>query len=99
MNYSETITPIVIFSRPSCLTIIHQGSVLSPLLYVIVMEIITSNSRGKRAGLPPELLYADDLILMPESKESLCEKTVQWKSGLDAKGLKMNTGKTKVMFG
>ena len=31
-------------------------------------------------------------------RKVLCEKIVQWKSGLEAKGLKMNTGKTKVMF-
>jgi len=48
--------------------------------------------------LPLELLYADDLILMAESEESLPSKIVKWKSGLEAKGLKMNTGKTKVMF-
>ena len=35
---------------------------------------------------------------MAESKESLRNKIVKWKSGLEAKGLKMNTGKTKVMF-
>ena len=39
---------------------LHQGSVWSPLLFVIVMEII---SRELRAGLSLELLYADDLIL------------------------------------
>jgi len=49
--------------------------------------------------LPLELLYADDLILMAESEESLREKIVKRKSGLEAKGLKMNTGKMKVMFG
>ena len=74
---------------------LHQGSVLSPLLFVIVMEMI---SRELRAGLPLELLYADDLILMAESEESLRDKIVKWKSGLEAKGLKLNTGKTKVMF-
>jgi len=74
---------------------LHQGSVLSPLLFVIVMEMI---SRELRAGLPLELLYADDLILMAESEESLCDKIAKWKSGLEAKGLKMNTGKTKAMF-
>ena len=52
---------------------LHQGSVLSPLLYVIVMEMI---SRVLRAGLPLELLYADDLILMAESEKSLCDKIV-----------------------
>ena len=45
-----------------------------------------------------ELLYADDLILMAESEESLRDKIAKCKSGLEAKCLKMNTGKTKVMF-
>ena len=35
---------------------------------------------------------------MAESEESLREKIVQWKSQLETKGLKMNTGETKVMF-
>jgi len=48
--------------------------------------------------LPVELLYADDLILMAESEESLLDKIIKWKSGLEAKDVKMNTGKTKVMF-
>jgi len=34
-------------------------------------------SRELRAGLPLELLYADDLILMAESVESLHDKIVQ----------------------
>ena len=62
---------------------------------MIVIKIIT---RQLQAGLHLELLYANDLILMAESKESLREKTVQWKSGLEAKGLKMNIGKMKLMF-
>ena len=49
--------------------------------------------------MPLELLHADDLILMAESEESLRDKIVKWKSALEAKGLKMNTGKkTKIMF-
>jgi len=71
---------------------LHQGSVLSHLLFVIVMEMI---SRELRAGLPLELLYADDLILMAESEESLRDEIVKWKSELEAKGLKMNPGKRK----
>ena len=48
---------------------LHQASVLSPPpLFVIVTEMI---SRELRAGLPLELLYADDLILMADSEESL----------------------------
>ena len=57
---------------------LHEGSVLSPLLFVIVMEMI---SRELRAGLPLELLYADDL--MAESAESLHYKKWKWKLGLE----------------
>ena len=39
----------------------HQGSVLSPLLFGVVMHVVPSESRG---GIPSELLYADDLVLM-----------------------------------
>ena len=53
---------------------LHQGSVLTLLLFVIVMEMI---SRELRAGLPLELLYTDDLILMAESEESLRDKIVK----------------------
>jgi len=51
--------------------------------------------RELQASLPLELLYADDLILMAESEESLHDKIVKWKSELEAKGLKMNTGKKR----
>jgi len=54
---------------------LHQGSVLSPLLFVIVMEMI---SRKPQAGLALQL--------------------ITWKSWLEAKFLKRNTEKTKVMF-
>ena len=66
---------------------LRQGSVLSPLLFTTVIKII---SRELQAGLPLELLYAGDMILMAESEESLREKIVQCKSGLEAKGLKVN---------
>ena len=39
----------------------HQGSALSPLLFVIVMEAISSEFR---VALPWELLYADDLAVI-----------------------------------
>ena len=39
---------------------VHQGSILSPLLFIIVLEAL---SREFRTSCPWELLYADDLVL------------------------------------
>ena len=73
---------------------VHQGAVLSPLLFTIVMEAL---SRDVRTGCPWELLYADDLVLAAESIGELKTKFVAWKSSLEAKGLRVNMGKTKVL--
>ena len=73
---------------------VHQGSVLSPLLFVAVMEVVTL---GVKEELPWELLYADDLVLVAQSKEELREKVLRWKECMELKGLKVNIGKTKVM--
>ena len=73
---------------------VHQGSILSPLLFTIVLEAL---SKEFREGLPWELLYADDLALMAESKAELLVKIERWKEGIEKKGLRVNIGKTKVM--
>ena len=72
----------------------HQGSVLSLLLFIIVLEAL---SRMFREGLPYELLYADDLVLMADSMEELTVKLEKWKESLETKGLRVNLSKTNVM--
>jgi len=47
---------------------VHQLSVLSSLLFIITMEALLSSFQH---GLPWELLYANDLILVAESEEKL----------------------------
>ena len=73
---------------------VHQGSVLSPLLFAIVVDVITENARR---GVVNELLYADDLVVMSEDMEDLKERFSNWKDALESKGLKVNTRKTKLM--
>ena len=64
-------------------------------LFIIVLEAL---SREFREGLPMELLYADDLVLVAETEELLIEKLRKWKRGMELKGLRVNIGKTKVMI-
>ena len=73
---------------------VHQGSVLSPFLFITVMQAVTKYAAE---GLPWELLYADDLVLIADSEEELKRKMVTWKNAMEKKGLKVNIGKTKVM--
>jgi len=50
---------------------VHQGSVLSPLLFAIVVDVVM---KCARKGLMNEILYAHDLVLISESLEELKEK-------------------------
>ena len=74
---------------------LHQGSVLSPLLFSAVMDV----SSEARSGLPSELLYADDLGIMTPTMEQLGRRVADWRASLLGKGLKVNAGKSKVMVG
>jgi len=71
----------------------HQGSALSPLLFVTVTEAI---SREFRVALPWELLYADDLAVIAETEEQLTKRFNEWKDNVECKGMRVSMNKTKV---
>ena len=74
---------------------VHQGSVLSPLLFIIVLEAL---SHEFRYGIPWEDLYADDLVIIAESLEECARRLLTWKEAMEEKGLRVNAGKTKIMI-
>ena len=74
---------------------VHQGSVLSPLLFIIVLDAL---SQEHRTGCPWELLYADDLVIISDNLEELLQKVQTWKDAMEDKGLRINMGKTKIMI-
>ena len=47
---------------------VHQGSVLSPLLFAMVIDEVTENARK---GWMKQILHADNLVLMGETMEEL----------------------------
>ena len=73
---------------------LHQGSALSPFLFVLVLDTISSSFRR---SVPWEVLFADDLVVAAETEEQLQEIWLKWQKGLARHGLKVNTGKTEVM--
>jgi len=73
----------------------HQGSALSPLLFVIVMEAI---SREVRVVLTWELLYADDMVVIAETEEDLIKRLNEWKDNVENRVVRVNMNKTKVMI-
>ena len=52
---------------------VHQGSMLLPLVFVIVVDVVMESVRN---GLMSEMLYADDLLL---TCETMREKFWKWK--------------------
>jgi len=73
----------------------HQGSALSPLLFVIVMEAL---SREFRVALPWELLYADDLVVIAKTEGDLFKRNNDWKDNVEIRGTRIKMNKTKVMI-
>ena len=73
---------------------VHQGSALRPLLFITVMGEATKLTKGDDLW---ELLYADGLVLTAESKEEGTDMFNRWKEGMEQRGLKINTEKTKSM--
>ena len=73
---------------------VHQGSALSPLLFIMVMDVLTEDVRD---GSLMEFLYADDLALCGESLNDVIDKYKRWKNAVEGKGLRVNVDKTKGM--
>ena len=73
---------------------VHQGSTLSPLLFIMVMDVLTEDVRD---GSLMEFLYADDLVLCVESLNKVIDKYGRWKNAVEGKGLKGNVDKVKGM--
>ena len=68
---------------------VHQGSILSPLLFIIVLEAL---SRKFLAGVHWEDPYADDLAIIADSLEECVRRLLVWKEAMEKKVLRVNAG-------
>ena len=68
---------------------VHQGSVLNPLLFILVLEALLCDFC---TGVPWALLFADDLMLITDTQE---EWITMLKAGMASNELHVNMKKTK----
>ena len=55
---------------------IHQGSILSPLIFAVVMDVVIE----EMAKEGHTLMYADDLVLICEAKDEARWRFVAWRN-------------------
>ena len=59
---------------------LHQGSALSPLLFITLMDVISE----KVKMVPPNsMLFADDIVLCNNTMEGLMESLDKWCEALE----------------
>ena len=73
---------------------VHQGSALSPFLFAIVMDEITKSIQDE---VPRCMMFADDVVLMDETKEGVQAKLELWRQTLESRGFRLSRSKTEYM--
>ena len=64
---------------------LHQGSAISPPLFIIIMDVIAENIDTT----PQAMLFADDLVLCEEMKEEAEQQLEVWRNAMESRGLRV----------
>jgi len=72
------------------ITGLHQGSALSPFLFALVMDALTHHIQGE---VPWCMLFADDIILIDETRGGVNERLEIWRHALESEGLELSRRK------
>ena len=72
---------------------LHQGSAISPLLFIIIMDVLASEIDTE----PPwAMLFADDLVLCETSKAAVERELKIWRDQFERHGLESQPDKNSV---
>ncbi|EMS66157.1 Arginyl-tRNA synthetase, cytoplasmic [Triticum urartu] len=66
---------------------LHQGSALSPYLFALVMDEVTRDIQG---DIPWCMLFADDVVLVDDSRTGVNRKLELWRQTLESKGFRLS---------
>ena len=68
---------------------------MSPYLFVLVMDGVTRDIQGEIAWC---MLFADDVVLVDESRAGVNRKLELWRHTLESKGFRFSRTKTEYMM-
>ena len=71
---------------------LHQGSALSPLLFVIIIDVITEEIEE---GTPWAMMFADDMVVCDPDREVMELRLERWRECMEKNGLKVRRAKTE----
>ncbi|XP_076889589.1 uncharacterized protein LOC143540366 [Bidens hawaiensis] len=75
---------------------LHQSSTLSSFLFVVV--ILDELSKSIQEIIPWCMIFADDIVLVAESKQDLNRRLEEWRVALERKGLRISRSKTEYLY-
>ncbi|KAL5189467.1 Enoyl-CoA hydratase 2, peroxisomal [Glycine soja] len=73
---------------------LHQGSTLSPYLFTLILDALTEQIQEIA---PRCMLFADDIVLLGESREELNERLETWRRALETHGFRLSRSKSEYM--
>ena len=78
---------------------LRQGSVLSPILFIIVMDEIQRRVREKLGSIMMKtMLFADDIVIWGDNEKEVQEQVSAWNQGIEDFGMKVNVAKSKTII-
>ncbi|KAH1208130.1 Secretory carrier-associated membrane protein 3 [Glycine max] len=72
---------------------LHQGSTLSPYLFTLILDVLTKQIQEIA---PRCMLFADDIVLLGESREELNERLETWRRALETHGFRLSRSKSEM---
>jgi len=73
---------------------LHQGSALSTFSFTITMDELTREIQDK---VPWCMLFANDIVLINETRTGLNEKLEKWRHSLESRGFILSKSKTEYL--
>nr|XP_018633176.1 uncharacterized protein LOC108948481 [Nicotiana tomentosiformis] len=73
---------------------LNQGSTLSLFLFALALDVLTRNIQGEVLWC---MLFADDIVLIDETRGGVNTKLEVWRQMLESKGFKLSRSKTEYL--